>query len=145
MIKVRLWRGCRASIYHKMAPLSHIYVTPSSGLVFVLFLPYLAIMCAFSPFFFRVLPKQCRLVLAVRLQQRQLPSPGLDERLATAAPSEHAAFGPQPARVRFSSDDESMHFFGDGCVGGWGVITSISLISTLLFCAMSTNKTLFCL
>lgn len=67
-------------------------------------------MCVCFSFFPRVLPKQRGLVLSVWLQQRQLPSPRLHERLATAAPSEHAAFGPQPAGVSSVPAVEWMHF-----------------------------------
>lgn len=47
----------------------------------------------------RIFPEQCRPVLFVRLQQRQLPPPWFNERVATAASSEHAAFSPESARV----------------------------------------------
>lgn len=50
-------------------------------------------------FVHRVLPEQCRLVLVVWLQQRQLPAPWLNEWVAAAASSKHAAFSSQPARV----------------------------------------------
>lgn len=47
----------------------------------------------------RVFSEQCRPVLTVWLQQWQLPAPRVSERMATATPSEHAAFSPWSARV----------------------------------------------
>lgn len=55
-------------------------------------------------FVHRVFPEQCRSVLPVWLQQWQLPSPQLNEWVATATPSEHAAFGPRTARVSACSE-----------------------------------------